>query len=562
MENFGLRELPAEEIDRAIQAMDRDGYAKIAKFFPDEMVDEARQFVNGELDRHAREYFSYIGREPVRESVLADIGASANFRNLLARDYAKGTGKRPPEKGVYQVLRVLSGRTGLKEAFQFHYDAYVVTALMPIAIPSGAGEKRGDLVIFRSCAGVRSNVVVNLVEKVLLQNRFARKIARAPLTQRLLKAKTLRMEPGDLYLFWGYQSLHGNEPCFPTSTRATALFHLPIRTSTVSSSPPSNAGAAGTSARSASGRWRERARAHEAADGRPHRPPSLRTGFGGSSFWAKPVFPETAALTLVETAIAQGITFFDTGASYAAGNAERRLGSCSGTTARTARPWSSPRRERTSRPMAASTRIGRARRCAAASASLERLGLTRIDILHLHGPTLSDLTPDLVDVEEMRRDGLVRFIGINSFDEEVLRAGLRIPNFDSFMLEYNVLKKGNAALIDDIAGAGRAVLVGTPVAQALFTGQLFDVTKTRNVWALMRAASITANSEFVPLPLPQPGSRHDRTAGGARLGAAPSAGRDGDLRDDAIGSSRAEPRRRRLALPPETITEIERRADA
>ena len=98
MENFGLRELSAEEIDRAIQAMDRDGYARIAEFFPSEMVAEARAFVNGQLDQHAREYFSYIGREPVRKMVLADIGASANFRNLLARDYAKGTGKRRPRR--------------------------------------------------------------------------------------------------------------------------------------------------------------------------------------------------------------------------------------------------------------------------------------------------------------------------------------------------------------------------------------------------------------------------------------------------------------------------------
>jgi hypothetical protein len=226
MENFGLRDVPATEIDRVVQAMDRDGYARIAGFFPDEMVAEARGFVDRQLDRHAREYFSYIGREPVRESVLADIGASADFRTLLARVYAKGTGKAPPETGVYQVLRVLSGSSGLKESFQFHYDAYVVTALMPIAIPSGAGEKRGDLVIYPKLRGVRSNVAMNLVEKILLQNRLARKIARAPLTQRLLKAKILRMEPGDLYLFWGYQSLHGNEPCFPTSTRATALFHF------------------------------------------------------------------------------------------------------------------------------------------------------------------------------------------------------------------------------------------------------------------------------------------------------------------------------------------------
>jgi hypothetical protein len=97
---------------------------------------------------------------------------------------------------------------------------------MPIAIPSGEGEKRGDLVIYPKLRKVRRSALFNIVEKALLQNRVARAVARAKLTQRLLGAKVLRMAPGDLYLFWGYQSLHGNEPCFPTSTRATALFHF------------------------------------------------------------------------------------------------------------------------------------------------------------------------------------------------------------------------------------------------------------------------------------------------------------------------------------------------
>lgn len=212
-------------------------------------------------------------------------------------------------------------------------------------------------------------------------------------------------------------------------------------------------------------------------------------GLGCSSFWAKPVFPEAEALALIEVAIAEGVTFFDTGASYAAGNAERRLGlalkrhgggadlvvaSKVGThvspSGRYYKDWSrSAVRESVHR-------------------SLERLGLPRLDLLHLHGPTVADLTPALVEVlEELRRDGLVRFIGINSFDEEVVRAGLRLPQFDSFMIEYNIMKKRNAALIDEIAAAGRAVLVGTPVAQALFTGAVFDVTSLRNVWALLRA---------------------------------------------------------------------------
>ena len=35
----------------------------------------------------------------------------------------------------------------------------------------------------------------------------------------------IKMVPGNLYLFWGYRSVHTNEPCDPASIRATALFH-------------------------------------------------------------------------------------------------------------------------------------------------------------------------------------------------------------------------------------------------------------------------------------------------------------------------------------------------
>lgn len=49
-------------------------------------------------------------------------------------------------------------------------------------------------------------------------------------------------------------------------------------------------------------------------------------GVGCSSWWAKSAFPEDEALSLIHTAIEQGVTFFDTGPSYAAGQAEKRLG--------------------------------------------------------------------------------------------------------------------------------------------------------------------------------------------------------------------------------------------
>jgi len=211
-------------------------------------------------------------------------------------------------------------------------------------------------------------------------------------------------------------------------------------------------------------------------------------GLGCSSYWAKPVFPEARALAVVEAALANGITFFDTGASYAAGNAERRLGKAL-------------RLHGAGGRVTVATKVGTHVSAAgryykdwsaravrqSVHESLKRLALDRIDLLHLHGPTVSDLTPELIDtLEELRRAGTVRFIGINSFDEDVIRAGLRLPSFDSFMIEYNVIKKRNARLIEDIAAAGGAVLVGTPVAQALFAGAVRP-TSAKGVWSLLRA---------------------------------------------------------------------------
>ncbi len=226
MANFGIREVDRTEIDRIVRDMDEQGYAKLADFFPEETVAEARQFVTRELEKHGGEYFSYIGREPVRMSLMGDLGGSTAFRDLLARIYERGTGKPPPRGDLFQVLRVLAGKTGLKQSYQFHYDAYVVTALVPVAIPNEPGEKRGDLIIYPKLRRIRSNAVVNLIEKILLQNPLARRLARSAWMRRLLGAKLLRMKTGDIYFFWGYQSLHGNEPCDATSLRSTALFHF------------------------------------------------------------------------------------------------------------------------------------------------------------------------------------------------------------------------------------------------------------------------------------------------------------------------------------------------
>lgn len=102
----------------------------------------------------------------------------------------------------------------------------MVTALVPIEIPQrGAPSERGDLLLFANLRSMRSSVLFNVVEKALVQNAFSRKLIRTAIALRLLKPQRLQLVPGNLYLFWGYRSLHANESCNPDYRRATAIFH-------------------------------------------------------------------------------------------------------------------------------------------------------------------------------------------------------------------------------------------------------------------------------------------------------------------------------------------------
>jgi 1-deoxyxylulose-5-phosphate synthase len=211
-------------------------------------------------------------------------------------------------------------------------------------------------------------------------------------------------------------------------------------------------------------------------------------GFGCSAYWAQPAFSERRAVALVHQAIAGGIRLFDTAPIYGGGEGERRLG-----LALRARGGA----EALLICSKAGTHVGPGGRVfrdfspaavrASVAQSLERLGIDQLHALHLHGPGAQELTAPLLEtLEALKREGLVGFVGINSFDPAVIRAGLGEPVFDSFMVEYNLIRKASAGLVQEIAEAGRAAIIGSPIAQALFRPSMLP-TSPKRAWELGRA---------------------------------------------------------------------------
>ena len=212
-----------------------------------------------------------------------------------------------------------------------------------------------------------------------------------------------------------------------------------------------------------------------------------RLGFGCASFWAKPMFPAARAIALVHEAIERGVSVFDTGPMYAAGEAECRLGKAIHGIDLGKLVIMSKAGE----PSAAS---GGHKDFSAAAirhslhGSLRRLGVERLDVLSLHGCPRRDWSDELRgELDRMRRDGEVLAVGLNSFDAADLDAAIGDPLFDALMFDVNVLNPGNAERALRAAAAGKLVFSAASLARAAYRRHWWHIRSAADGWYWLRA---------------------------------------------------------------------------
>lgn len=210
-------------------------------------------------------------------------------------------------------------------------------------------------------------------------------------------------------------------------------------------------------------------------------------GFGAAGWWGKPRFSEAEAVVLVHAAIDGGITFFDTGAAYCGGEAEPRLGralkgcDAGGLVVAT----------KAGTFAAGGGRVGRdfspAAVVASAERSLRNLGLEALPLLQLHGPAALELTDELLEaLTRLKTRGLVRALGVNSFDPALIETVIGLPTFDVVMVDYNVLRANREPLIARAAGAGKGVLAGMALAMGHTRLKIASIRAPRDLWYAAR----------------------------------------------------------------------------
>ena len=184
--------------------------------------------------------------------------------------------------------------------------------------------------------------------------------------------------------------------------------------------------------------------------------------------------PNERARATIEAVLDSASPFLDTSNNYGAGRSEERIGQVL--------------RDRGGLPRGAviSTKLDRDmqterfdadRAWRSLEESLERLGLDRVDILHLHDPEygadLDEITATggaLNALMKMKEQGLARAVGLAAGKVDVMMPILRNWEFDALITHnrYTLVNRNAHPMIDLAASRGISVLCAAPYAGGVF----------------------------------------------------------------------------------------------
>jgi hypothetical protein len=212
-------------ISELAEELDRTGFVCLENVVSPHWLAEAREYVGSSLVEYGEYDFCIIRPTNKKDSAarrfVSDRTVRAIFERLALARCPQGVAAN---EEIYSVLRVLAGPEREARSYRFHYDAAVVTMLVPLFIPAAGAGRSGEFVVFPNRRPFRRSVFFNIFEKVFTQNRFYRKRIMRKFNNTPEKY-TVQLKPGNVYLFWGYRTFHGNLPCAPNTVRATLLLH-------------------------------------------------------------------------------------------------------------------------------------------------------------------------------------------------------------------------------------------------------------------------------------------------------------------------------------------------
>lgn len=177
------------------------------------------------------------------------------------------------------------------------------------------------------------------------------------------------------------------------------------------------------------------------------------------------------AETIIESAIEQGITYFDTADVYDKGVNENIVGKAL-------------KKYQNRDDIVIGTKVGNHLQDdgstfwdpskkyikSAVKDSLRNLGLDELDLYQLHGGTIDDPLDETISAfDDLKQEGIVRAYGISSIRPNVIRYYLEHSQIETLMSQFNLIDNRPEDLVDEVNANNVKILARGPVFKGLLT---------------------------------------------------------------------------------------------
>lgn len=205
--------------------LDTDGVVCLDGVVSPDWLDGIRAAIPGYLAAHGERDFLIVDDGAGVDTPIRRLVGSPALQSVLTTVAAMGCPDAADTERLRAGLAIRSGWTDKAPGNLFHYDASVLTMVVPIVIPRAELGRSGELVAVPNKRPFRRRLIAHVVDKLLTHNPVYRgRVARHAL--RHAGNSVVQLRPGNAYLFWGYRTLHGNFPCAPGLVRVTLIVQV------------------------------------------------------------------------------------------------------------------------------------------------------------------------------------------------------------------------------------------------------------------------------------------------------------------------------------------------
>ena len=211
-----------------------------------------------------------------------------------------------------------------------------------------------------------------------------------------------------------------------------------------------------------------------------------KLGFGVSGPLTMSWFAGGKARKMIRTAFNAGVRRFDTASFYGDGAGEVRIAAALGPSDMASCVISTKTGTRAASPGKFYNDFSASSIRRDVEGGLERLGVSKLDLVYLHGPSQAETADGLETLRGLQSEGLVSRIGVCG-DGELLHHAVE-EGADAIMARFNFLDERHLPIFAEAKRKQIEIVGIAPLARAIYSADFNRVRTMSDVWRRMRAA--------------------------------------------------------------------------